>query len=973
MIYVRLVCVWCVWVGVQCIDISSFAVSVAFSNPLLIDVCCMNIESTNVCVVGYKYSGVGASKIQAVDMDGNSVNNVDIGTDIPDNDGVYSMLAYSKSEMFGSDALVYRGVKSGEQAVMVVKYSSQNGQVAAAQSYIRMTGSLGANKIYEGCKIALTVYAVFGSGASNEIQKVDLGSGVTTRADSAPSSTNLGVTQAEGTGVVFLVLNGIGLYDYTGMTLTKKITTPRDDQVSGLLDSRDKDTYFVVSAQGYIDSFSIKATVPGARANSLQVASLVSDGASAIVEFGTSFHLLAVGSTNSKQVIVYFKANLTVAVQISTQTGNPVVRKSIGYGKSTVDSSKSAYYDVFTLEGTSQSASDYTGKVARYKIVEANVAGCKGIGCPRLVLVATKWDSNTKIFSIEFDEVIDSKTFDVVLVFRLFDSSGNILLDARFSEIKMLGNRMGISGRLRIDSPPTNMTILVAAFNNQLVFESYSKNYPDLPITIQIPAYHVAPVNVIDPAPARAVGSVVQSATIVGSAVGSVASSVSSSAGSGATSIRGLLKMVDSLQYLLYENGDRLEKADNFLKPFKQNAFEVFPNPFEVDEDKIYCEPEINFSREGLSCNMLNNYGSEIFSVFLVVVIFGFLSISQLLVNKYLDKQKRWVFYLDKTVYYLLKYFSLSFMMDMWDGFQVEIIQFSLLNMNNYNKNKYQDWGLFFSITLFVLYVLYATLIFFYCKYRLALSRKTEDRSWIRHMKRCSKLEFLFDNFLPAERVTYPWMYFIPFARLARVFIIQLCIVLIADKGQDQVKLIFLLELAFMGQALLYNHLEGFWYALSYKITTVGFFSIQFFFLLFDYTKTQSGNKTRTFYSVVLILLYITLIFNELLVLIVESVLELREAYKKWEKKRQEKEMNERYGERNGDGGSHTKAVSHNTNSEFSEFGERKIMQEVPDEYNTNEYGKLTVHHKIELSRSHRQIPSNHLPANASKSKFNNK
>ena len=244
--------------------------------------------------------------------------------------------------------------------------------------------------------------------------------------------------------------------------------------------------------------------------------------------------------------------------------------------------------------------------------------------------------------------------------------------------VKTAASGRGISGTVRIEQPTANMRLQIGSFSNEIVFMNDYKNMPDMPLEIGIGKYPMRPDVVVESRGQAAVGDTIQALTVTSAAVGPAASAISSAISSGTSqgsvsSFRGIMKMIDSLQYLLFENGERIEMSDNFLKPFKQNPLEIFPNPVEIDEDLIECEPDVNFSREGVSCNFLNNYGSSVLTLLLSAGIYGIIRPINWLTAKLkpgstASKVCLWVFWLPKKV------FTLSFIVEMWDGFQIDLI-----------------------------------------------------------------------------------------------------------------------------------------------------------------------------------------------------------------------------------------------------------------------------------------------------------
>jgi hypothetical protein len=836
---------------------------------------CFSVGGKALCMIGPQNISQNPNNMKVFDMNGNLATQFDAQ---PYSAGEVQYAVYFPAgEVFQQDTLIFRSGSGG--FLSLAKFTNSNGVIVPTIEHKSLTGSGSAGPGIIFCKMPQTNYAVFVASGSNEMDNIDLTTFVAFRSTTPPSGTNKISIDSLNTSSFAVVKDGL-LYVMTlsTMAISKSITIARGTPNAGVLDPSDKNTYYYTNSN-YLESFGISETASGGTTQAKATSNLLqSSPINSIIIFGTNLHLIGVTFKSQKIVGIVDKSTLQMYAQCASASGNTFLDTSLAMGQQMLGTNNQVTYSLFVIESPDGSQ----GRVYKYDLSDTAVAPTPTV--TKLVIVSKAWDAKTKIFALTFDEEIDDMDFEGLLAFRLQTSAGVTIKEATFTEIRRQDSRRGIQGQMTTTSEETNMNIKINGFGD-VVFKNSAKSYTDLPIVIPVPTYvqyggHSTPRT----ATAVGIGGTVQAVTIASAVATPVATSLASSASGavGSSSISGVMKMVDSLQYLLYENGERIELSDKFLQPFKTNPFEIFPNLFEADEERVQCEPEINFAKENVSCNFLNNYGSDILTLAFCALMYGLIKLIYFLLERFGNKEARYFRWIKYGLYVPALIFRLGFLIELWDGFQIELIQFSLLNMNNFTPTTPQRWGLTFAIILFLAYIGYTALIYFLCARKLALSQNQERFAF---MKRFRKLDFLFEHFKPKEQIKYDWMYFIPFARIVRVFLIQLCIVLIADKGMDQVKLIFLIEGCFLFIAIQYNHIEGKWYALSYRVNATGFFLIQFFILLHDYTRKVVGPKTITFYAVMLIILYIVLILSEISVLIVEtclSFIELYNSYKKW-------------------------------------------------------------------------------------------
>ena len=96
-----------------------------------------------------------------------------------------------------------------------------------------------------------------------------------------------------------------------------------------------------------------------------------------------------------------------------------------------------------------------------------------------------------------------------------------------------------------------------------------------------------------------------------------------------------LVKIVDEFEIFLYLNGNRLKTTDSFVLLFSYEFWSIIPNVLHIPESSVKCTPTINFFKEGKSCNVLNNEGSKILGMAVVFVIIVLLRLSYNFISSY--------------------------------------------------------------------------------------------------------------------------------------------------------------------------------------------------------------------------------------------------------------------------------------------------------------------------------------------------
>ena len=193
--------------------------------------------------------------------------------------------------------------------------------------------------------------------------------------------------------------------------------------------------------------------------------------------------------------------------------------------------------------------------------------------------------------------------------------------------------------------------------------------------------------------------------------VGSVIAS--NTAGAGSSRISSLIKIIDSVEYALYLNGVRVKRGDQFLHKFSSNFLSILPNYLGMREDYESCKLIINFAREGLGCSFINNYGSELLSIIILVIsIFIVERLNQLsswLNDRY--KQNRATRAYGALVSLLGSIFNRKTLFCFFEGSQIEIFRIALINFVTINNSAVSMVGFCVAVSIMALY----SVMLYYC------------------------------------------------------------------------------------------------------------------------------------------------------------------------------------------------------------------------------------------------------------------
>jgi hypothetical protein len=165
--------------------------------------------------------------------------------------------------------------------------------------------------------------------------------------------------------------------------------------------------------------------------------------------------------------------------------------------------------------------------------------------------------------------------------------------------------------KFEFDFGMENATIEIANKEGELTVQSHSSNwiyYTDFPVEVKnVNYFNSAATESIESI--GSIGSKITTGLTIGLVVVSFPLALT------------LIKLIQMIDFLLFINVELPVNTQAFLSLFDQNVMKMFPNPFEINEARIKCIPHRIFSKEDMSCSMLNNMGEQLLQI--LVLLFG--------------------------------------------------------------------------------------------------------------------------------------------------------------------------------------------------------------------------------------------------------------------------------------------------------------------------------------------------------------
>ena len=611
--------------------------------------------------------------------------------------------------------------------------------------------------------------------------------------------------------------------------------------------------------------------------------------AKSVVQIGAYKDMLAVLSTTNRIFFVNSSGLAQIGTFEASGTVLSLVQNDYSFANVRVEN------NLFVLSRSEGSSNPYA--VEKVVVAEEKKT-CFGPFCPQLQIKEARWYRNNKTFILNFDSKLIPFYIEDTLSFSVYDSADPVkrkLFESTFYELQFTKDFYGIMGQIKLEDLGQDLVLTIDSKKGGIAFFNGYQSYSKMPILILMDDYLRMPTP-LELSPVQKglnyAWTYYAIALTVGAAIaGGVAQSfkqgefeyIPEVVPTRLARLTELLKFANILQYLLVLNGFRYAASDSVLEVFMRGPLEFF-NIFAMNDlEDVKCEPQWNFSRFGISCNFFNNFGANLttfimcFGIWLVLwFIEGICS-----TKKRSATQK----FIRKVVWWPRRVFTVALLLDIFDGLQIEFYQFSFTNMRNRTNNAPQIVAFVVSILLRLIYALYMGLQFIRCyvRWRKARGMELTQGRIFRINQKLGWLDFMFDNLADKDKLPSPWLNFMPVLLHYKHMNIQEGVVWLSFRGEmDQAKFLLAVEAVFAVLCIWWNHLEGYWYRLSYRIRTIGVTGVIVLYLLVDYTRDNAPVPVRIIYVVVLILVYAVLILNELLRISVEAFVGFREAYRSY-------------------------------------------------------------------------------------------
>ena len=787
---------------------------------------------------------------------------------------------------FPIDTLIFRGVSSASSVSRIRMRRSGQSIMPEDPLTSTLTGTAVAPGItqYSGM-LSNTVYLVALTGRI--VEKIDSYNGSVTSRNLPATASNI-LFRVEGGDTLMSFYTDtnsfIAFYEPTTLALKTYFTFVTPMPAIGVLDSKTK-LFAYVATGSSINMVNTKMTDVGTKAIFLKSLNIPSP-ARYVVQIGAYQDLLGVLTTADG--ILFANSTSMVVLGSQTSSGSPLslVQSDYYFGSASVDNR------LFVLSRTANNQH----VVEKIVVTEAKKV-CFGPYCPQLQIKEASWNKMTKTFVLTFDTPFIPFIIEDTLSFAVYDSTDLLKrkqYESTFYNIQFNSDFSGITGQIKMEDLGRDLVITITTkVAGEVPFFTVYQTYSRFPIYISMSDYLRMPTP-LQLTPVQEGFNYAWTYLAIALTVGTaITAGVTQALKSGQfeyipnvvptrlARLAELLKFANILQYLLVLNGFRYAIPDSVLQVFLRGPLE-FVNIFKMDDlQDVQCEPQWNFSRMGISCNFFNNFGANL-STFVFCV--GLWLLCWFIEGVCSTKKRSAVQeVIRKLVWWPRRVFTIALLLDIFDGLQIEFYQFSFTNMRNRTNNAPQITAFVVSILLRLVYAGYMGLQFIrsYVRWRKARGQEITQGRIFRINQYLGWLDFMFDNLAEKDKLPSPWLNFMPVLLHFKYMNVQEGVVWLAFRGEmDQAKFLLAVEAVFAVLSIWWNHYEGYWYRLSYRIRTIGVTGVIVLYLLVDYTKDNAPVAIRIIYVIVLILVYAVLILNELLRIGVEAFVGFRETYR---------------------------------------------------------------------------------------------
>ena len=434
--------------------------------------------------------------------------------------------------------------------------------------------------------------------------------------------------------------------------------------------------------------------------------------------------------------------------------------------------------------------------------------------CLVVLDINSTYDSTRNVITVKWNSSVESVDLVGKFSISLLTSSGSVFSDVQFGD-PVLGierNSFSFSVELSGDIINGECHVSHTAKNQTILLNSKAFVDPETKIIIKnVTKYTNSIANSINQT------SQMLSSIIGPSAGAAIAVGTPLSASSGTL----LQKLANFFEYLIYLNGRKVVLPQTILEAVGQSE-DLFPpsNYLEIDESSIECSTQENYLDNDVSCNVLNNFGQNLVMLSIYLLLISIVSFIYFCSQR-VKKPQSFFVRASKAVYELL---GPPYFLTIFEGSNMDIAGFSLINFFYMNKTPAQVLGFFVSLCLMVGNLLIAFFGFKFIRgFSTEYKKISEDYSQMikRHKEqkptskellkkqeeeieafertfeerkksvRFSAFRFLLEGYRPGLGSFYIYL---PIFTIAKNVVCQLVVLLLVEQGMRQVLAVFLVN-----------------------------------------------------------------------------------------------------------------------------------------------------------------------------------
>jgi len=779
----------------------------------------------------------------------------------------YLVTPVSTAEYIGA---IHRVVNSGQETPTLYRYStipmsdppSFEADIAATEDSFTLLSTSAASYIFEwGAHQKETNYLYFlYSTVSSRIQRLDF----TDKGSSVQIELGSGFEGSFdflASFVVCVSTNNFVILHPADFQTIANVPKPLQGRTLSTIIMKDE-MYLTVDGPKNSALYQLNVTASGQKNTSevLGQWNLPFAEGNTVRSFGGAMNLLAIVGNNPSTICIMSQNDHTIQATLRTDSAYSLVSNAIAFLPMEIVGEE-LKFDIIQAH-LSKSVAD-EGSLLKYSYRTLYDPCLIFKNCEGLKISKLFYDPDSQIFSLTFNAQIVRKNFTKMTYCYLVGDDGETLSRSEFTFMVHEDDNKTLRWVLSEKVEFYNLKLVLETNVDDPIFVAVNPalgNFTELPIIL-------SGVSSSSLLPSKSwgngynvTGTTLISTTLWLSLVFIESASpyrlgISAGLQPGNINFPWVVKGIDILQYFLYYNGERITIMEEFLQPFKVNPMSLWKTKELNAPEGIYCNLDLNFKKENLSCNLWNNYSAKLIFVGIIAVIVA----AVVATKKYLKLDSPWLQNRAVQVVLLIPKILLSPVL-LWhlvDAIQIETVQYSLINIYYLVDTPTQNFFMVLSCIFLLLYLLYYALLYMYCRNVVCLAEGS-PMLHTRTMQFCHfYFQYLFEDYRPFEEIEHNYLFYLPFIRSIRFGLIQLLLVFMAAKGTDQVRLILILDLFLFIAVVWRNPHRSNWGRLELA-TRLGFeTTLELLIVIADYGKNKWTRGGYGVIAVVIIIAYL--------------------------------------------------------------------------------------------------------------------